>query len=50
MVCALLMSALAFVLKERGRRSLPLEVLLLLLRPRWLLDVGFQLSGPPRVA
>lgn len=50
-VRALLMGALAFVLKERGRRSRPLAVLLLclllmlLLRPSWLLDVGFQLSA-----
>ena len=50
-VRALLMGAVAFVLKERGRRSRPLAVLLLclllmlLLRPSWLLDVGFQLSA-----
>ena len=50
-VRALLMGALAFVLKERGRRSRPLALLLiclllmLLLRPSWLLDVGFQLSA-----
>ena len=51
MVRALLMGALAVVLKERRSRSRPLALLLLclllmlLLRPSWLLDVGFQLSA-----
>ena len=50
-VRAVLMGALAFALQEGGRRSRPLAVLLLcllvmlLLRPAWLLDVGFQLSA-----
>ena len=50
-VRALLMGAMAFVLKESGRRSRPLALLLLCLllmllwRPSWLLDVGFQLSA-----
>jgi competence protein ComEC len=50
-VRAVLMGALAFALQEAGRRSRPLAVLLLcllvmlLLRPAWLLDVGFQLSA-----
>ena len=50
-VRAVLMGAVAFGLQEGGRRSRPLAVLLLcllvmlLLRPAWLLDVGFQLSA-----
>jgi competence protein ComEC len=49
-VRAVLMGAVAFALQESGRRSRPLAVLLLclvvmlLFRPGWLLDVGFQLS------
>ena len=51
-VRALLMGALAFVLKERGRRSRPLALLLLclllmlLLRPSWLLDVCLLYTSP----
>ena len=50
-VRALLMGAMAFVLKESGRRARPLFslllclLLMLVLRPSWLLDVGFQLSA-----
>ena len=50
-VRAVLMGAVAFALQEGGRRSRPVAVLLLcllvmlLLRPAWLLDVGFQLSA-----
>ncbi|MEY3544784.1 MAG: hypothetical protein RLZZ247_941, partial [Cyanobacteriota bacterium] len=50
-VRAVLMGALAFALQEAGRHSRPLAVLLLcllvmlLVRPAWLLDVGFQLSA-----
>ena len=50
-VRAVLMGAVAFGLQECGRRSRPLAVLLLCLlvmlvwRPAWLLDVGFQLSA-----
>ncbi len=50
-VRAVLMGAVAFGLQECGRRSRPLSVLLLCLlvmlvwRPAWLLDVGFQLSA-----
>ena len=49
-VRAVLMGGLAFGLQECGRRQRPLGVLLLccllllLGRPAWLLDVGFQLS------
>ena len=50
-VRAVLMGAVAFALQEGGRRSRPVAVLLLcllvmlVLRPAWLLDVGFQLSA-----
>ena len=50
-VRAVLMGAVAFTVQESGRRSRPLAVLLLclllmlVLRPAWLLDVGFQLSA-----
>ncbi|MEY4359769.1 MAG: hypothetical protein RLZZ631_1255, partial [Cyanobacteriota bacterium] len=50
-VRAVLMGAVAFGLQDCGRRSRPLSVLLLcllvmlFLRPAWLLDVGFQLSA-----
>jgi competence protein ComEC len=50
-VRAVLMGAVAFALQESGRCSRPLAVMLLclllmlLLRPAWLLDVGFQLSA-----
>jgi competence protein ComEC len=49
-VRAVLMGAVAFVVQESGRRARPLGVLLLclllilLVAPAWLLDVGFQLS------
>lgn len=49
-VRAVAMTALAFVVKECGRRVQPLGVLLVcvlatvLVAPAWLLDVGFQLS------
>jgi len=49
-VRAVVMGAMAFLVQESGRRSRPLGVLLLclllmlLLQPGWLLDVGFQLS------
>ena len=49
-VRAVVMGAMAFLVQEWGRRSRPLGVLLLclllmlLLQPGWLLDVGFQLS------
>jgi competence protein ComEC len=49
-VRAVVMGAMAFLVQESGRRSRPLGVLLLclllmlLLQPAWLLDVGFQLS------
>lgn len=49
-VRAVLMGALAFAVQESGRRTRPLALLLLcvllmlLLVPAWLLDVGFQLS------
>ena len=48
---AVLMGAFAFAIQESGRRCRPLAVLLLtlllmlLIRPAWLLDVGFQLSA-----
>ena len=47
---AVLMGALALAVLESGHRSRPLGILaasalaLLLARPDWLLDVGFQLS------
>jgi competence protein ComEC len=47
---AVLMAALVLLIKESGHQGRPLAilaltvVLMLLLRPRWLLDVGFQLS------
>lgn len=50
-VRAVLMGAMAFALNECGRRSRPLAVLLVCLaamvlcKPDWLLDVGFQLSA-----
>ena len=50
-VRAVLMGAVAFALQESGRCSRPLAVMLLCLllmlviRPAWLLDVGFQLSA-----
>jgi len=50
-VRAVLMGAVAFALRESGRCSRPLAVMLLCLllmlviRPAWLLDVGFQLSA-----
>ncbi len=49
-VRAVVMGAMAFLVQESGRRSRPLGVLLLclllmlVLQPGWLLDVGFQLS------
>jgi len=49
-VRAVVMGAMAFLVQDSGRRSRPLGVLLLclllmlLLQPGWLLDVGFQLS------
>ncbi len=49
-VRAVVMGAMAFLVAEGGRRSRPLGVLLLclllmlLIQPAWLLDVGFQLS------
>ncbi|MFM7733701.1 MAG: ComEC/Rec2 family competence protein [Cyanobium sp.] len=49
-VRAVLMGAAALLLLEGGRRGRPLAILLLtvavmlLLRPQWLADVGFQLS------
>ena len=49
-VRAVLMGAVAFALQESGRCSRPMAVLgvcvvvMLLCRPSWLLDVGFQLS------
>lgn len=48
---AVLMGAIALVLLESGRRGRPLGILglslagMLLLRPAWLHDVGFQLSA-----
>lgn len=50
-VRAVLMGAIALVLLESGRRGRPLGILafslagMLLLRPAWLHDVGFQLSA-----
>lgn len=50
-VRAVLMGAIALVLLESGRRARPLGLLglslagMLLLRPAWLHDVGFQLSA-----
>jgi len=50
-VRAVLMGAVAFALRESGRRSRPVAVLLLcvvgmlLWSPAWLFDVGFQLSA-----
>ncbi|MFO7630583.1 MAG: ComEC/Rec2 family competence protein [Prochlorococcaceae cyanobacterium] len=49
-VRAVLMGAIALLVLEGGRRGRPLAILaftvllMLLLRPDWLLDVGFQLS------
>ena len=43
-VRAVAMAALALALRESGRRVRPLGLLLLVVAPGWLLDVGFQLS------
>ena len=51
MVRAVLMAAMALLIRKAGRQSRPVGVLLLtlrgmlLLRPAWDLSIGFQLSA-----